>query len=155
MKELIARYRMWLYLLGPVVVGFVIAGNIRSMLLPFLAAAFWFFATYAFLTLPTLSADKKAGHRTIGLSLGIAGTLWFSTVLYVAAALLSYPSLGKQAVLIGVIYTLLMIIGLWISHPARIHKANLTPEQRMRELAHALPMLNALAGLSIFLGLVK
>lgn len=119
-----------------------------------IAALCWCAAMHAFSAVPDISADTKAGLKTIATVLGVRGTLICCLILYAVAAVLSYPALQSEATLLGAAYVTLMLTALWITRAKAHHKHRLSAEQRVFSLYTQFPLLNALAGMSLFFSLL-
>lgn len=87
------------------------------------AAALWCAAMHAYSAVPDITADTRAGLRTVATTLGHTGTLLFCALCYILAAALIKPTLGSIGVAIGNIYAALMIISLFLRQPSQLLRA--------------------------------
>ncbi len=92
-----------LYALPGFYAYFTLGGTHFSPLL-FLAACCWCAAMHAFSAIPDIAADKKAHLKTTAVVLGEQKTLSFCALLYLLAAILSFPYLSILGLVFGVIY---------------------------------------------------
>lgn len=106
----------------------------------FLAGTLWVMAMHAYSAVPDITADTKAGLRTVATTLGQQGTLVLCGVWYIAAALLAFPYVGMLATVLGTIYALLIGASLAGSGSSWVFKVYTW-----------FPLVNALAGFSIFI----
>jgi 4-hydroxybenzoate polyprenyltransferase len=103
------------------------------------AGALWCAAVHAYLTIPDIKIDKKAGISTIATALRPLGTLVFCMLCFVGAAALTYPTLKRFSIAAGTFYLLLMLITFVRTNPAKNFF-----------LYKIFPLLNILAGTALF-----
>ena len=123
----------------PGVFGYFLAGGANFQFSIFLAAWMWAMAMHAYSAVPDISADKEANVPTVATFLGIRGTLFFCWILYLLAALLTFPVLGWLSLVLGAIYSILMIRSL---------KAN--SENGVMKIYRSFPLVNTLCGGAIW-----
>jgi len=105
-----------------------------------LAAWLWTMAMHAYSAVPDIEADRGAGLQTIATLLGFRGTLLLCLALYIAAAVAAYQALSLLAVILGFVYTLLMLISLRTDTTAGLLR-----------IYRWFPLVNTLGGMAIFL----
>ena len=96
----------------PGVFSFYLIGGSNFIPALFVAAWCWAMAMHAYSAVPDISADKNNGLKTVATFLGFYGTLVFCLLLYVAAAILSFATVGLLSVFLGSIYAGLMLFSL-------------------------------------------
>lgn len=109
-----------------------------NFLLFFCAVASWWAATHLFSKRTT-----KPLH------------LLACAALYLAAGALSLPLLGYYGVLLGILYSIFVLVTLWVVSPYRKHKHGHTPDQRLTSMHENFPTLNILVGISVIFSLVN
>lgn len=122
----------------PALVGFYFLGGHNTNFVLVFAAIFWAMAMHAFSAIPDITADSKAGLKTVATTLGTSGTLLLCIALYSLAIFFSYPVLGLFGVILGAIYLAALTFAL--IQPAKIF-----------QIYTAFPAINTLTGLGIFL----
>ena len=123
----------------PGALGYFLTGGHNFSLALFGAAWLWAMAMHAYSAVPDISADQDANVPTVATFLGLRGTLWFCLVLYVGAAGISLPFLGWLSVVLGAIYTILMVRSLGAGTEAGVMK-----------IYRVFPFVNALAGAALW-----
>jgi 4-hydroxybenzoate polyprenyltransferase len=83
-----------LYIL-PGIFGYFLAGGTQLNGALVIAAWCWAMAMHAYSAVPDITADRQNGLNTVATYLGFYGTLVVCTLLYVAAAMLSFRVLGR------------------------------------------------------------
>jgi lycopene elongase/hydratase (dihydrobisanhydrobacterioruberin-forming) len=124
----------------PGLVSFGLATASLPSLQMFSAATFWCMAMHAYSAVPDITADKKAGLRTIATWLGARGTLLFCLACYVLAAVLSWRYLGWFSIFGAAAYGGMMVWSLL--NTARRH---------IFALYQYFPIINMLVGAGLFL----
>ena len=104
-----------------------------------LAAGFWTAAMHAYSAIPDIEADREAGLQTIATFCGPYLTLAICAFLYTAAAVASFPYLGFVSVSLGSIYLIMMAASAQSLRTGRLFK-----------LYRAFPLINVLAGFTLF-----
>ncbi len=117
---------------------FVCGGNNFSLRL-FFAATLWAMAMHAYSAVPDIDADREANVPTVATLLELRATLFACWALYLGAAALSFFTLGWLSVVLGLIYSALMIRSL---------QAN--TQSGVMRIYRAFPLINALAGASLW-----
>ncbi len=110
----------------------------EALLVLTLAGLAWSVAMHAYSAVPDIAADAAAGLQTIATTLGSAPTIIACAVLYVGAALLSYPYLGFVSLLLGAVYVLFMLLSLTLT------------DQKLFRLYTVFPYVNTISGALIF-----
>lgn len=123
----------------PGVYAFYLAGGTTWNPQPFIAAWLWAMAMHAYSAVPDITADRKSGMATVATFLGLRGTLLFCLALYLGSAALSYPDLTWLSVVLGSIYTVLMLLSL---------RAGTEPG--IMRLYRWFPLINTLSGAALF-----
>lgn len=103
------------------------------------AAGLWTMAMHAYSAVPDIEADRDAGVRTIAVSFGARLTLFICLLLYIASAVLTYPFLGIVSILLGCIYSAMILISLIYSDRTGIFG-----------IYKYFPLLNAASGFILF-----
>lgn len=103
------------------------------------AGTLWCAAVHAYLTIPDIKADKKAGISTIATAFRPLGTLVFCMICFTAAAALTYPILKMFSIGVGMFYLLIMLITFVRTDPSKKFF-----------LYEVFPLLNIVAGVSLF-----
>jgi len=103
------------------------------------AATLWCMAMHAFSAVPDITADKKAGLRTIATELGRENTLLFCFISYGLAGALTFKDLGLLSILGSIIYLTLMALA---------YKASTKAE--LFGVYKIFPYVNVVLGFSIF-----
>lgn len=85
-----------------------------------LAATLWCMAMHAFSAVPDITADKKAGLRTIATELGKENTLLFCFISYGLAGALTFTDLGLLSIIGSTIYLTLMVLAYKASSKAEL-----------------------------------
>jgi 4-hydroxybenzoate polyprenyltransferase len=96
-----------LYVL-PGIFGYFLAGGTQLNGALVIAAWCWAMAMHAYSAVPDITADRQNGLNTVATYLGFYGTLVVCTLLYVAAAMLSFRVVGRLSPLLAVVYVFLM-----------------------------------------------
>src|SRR4028118_1807522 len=96
----------------PGVFGYLVIGDTHLSGVLIVAAWCWAMAMHAYSAVPDITADRSSGISTVATLLGFRGTLLFCLMLYGASAILAFPTLNAVAVLLGVVYTGLMLYSL-------------------------------------------
>ncbi len=94
----------------PGLVGFFLLNPTVVFWAPIIAGGLWSMAMHSYSAVPDIEVDRKAQTFTIATSLGFIGTLLYCFVLYGTAYLLTIPSLGVLAHILGVTYLSLMLL---------------------------------------------
>lgn len=102
------------------------------------AAALWAIAMHAYMSIPKISADKKAGISSVATLLRPLGTLVLCMAAIAGAAALSYPWLKMFALGAGLFYLLILLATFIRAQPAK-------PSALYK---HA-PIINAVAGVGL------
>lgn len=123
--------------------GYLLAGGPELALAPIVAGMCWAVAMHAYSAVPDIQADGDAGLATIATRFGARGTLLLCLALYILAAVLAFPYLGALTVLLGAVYTAIMLASLLARSDAALFR-----------LYAAFPVLNALAGMALFFSAV-
>jgi lycopene elongase/hydratase (dihydrobisanhydrobacterioruberin-forming) len=97
----------------------------------------WTAAMHAYSAIPDIDADRSAGLSTIATLLGKTRTLAFCFVMYIAAAACAFPYLGSVAVMVGLIYTGMILVTYF-------------REDSLFKIYSRFPILNAGVGLALF-----
>lgn len=124
----------------PGIAAYLVGGGNRINLPILVAATAWCMAMHAFSAVPDIAADKKAKLKTVATVLGDRKTLIFCACLYGLSAVLTYPSLGYQAVLLGAGYVGIMVSSLQKNSKKAPHGDAIFATYKN------FPLLNALAG---------
>jgi 4-hydroxybenzoate polyprenyltransferase len=103
------------------------------------AAGLWTAAMHAYSAIPDIDADRRAGVSTIATVCGPYGTLAICSLLYLAAAVISFEYLGLVSVSLGSIYLILMLASLRSVKYGRLFR-----------LYRSFPIINVLTGAVIF-----
>ena len=119
--------------------GYFLTGGQNFSPLLFGAAWLWAMAMHAYSAVPDISADRDAGVPTVATFLGLRGTLWFCLALYLAAALLTLPTLRWLALVLGAIYAVLMLRSLAANSEAGVMR-----------IYRVFPWINAGAGAALW-----
>ena len=119
--------------------GYFLAGGHNFRVALFVAAWFWAMAMHAYSAVPDISADREANVPTVATFLGFYGTLIFCTALYAASALVAFRTLGRLAVVFGLVYIALM----WLSLRS-------DGEDEVRRIYKWFPPVNTLVGFVLF-----
>ena len=77
------------------------------------AAGLWTMAMHAYSAVPDIDSDKAAGVPTVATFLGERRTLLFCLALYISAAALAFNYLGTVSVMIGLVYTGMILASLF------------------------------------------
>lgn len=93
----------------PALVGFFVFGGSGVRYDLVLAAIFWAMAMHAYSAIPDIEADRKAGLNTVATVLGATGTTVLCWSLYLMSAVLSFWALGWTSVILGIVYSALML----------------------------------------------
>ncbi len=121
------------------VFGYLLVGATSLSYLPVAAAMFWAIAMHAYSAVPDIQADSEGGLATIATSLGKQGTILVCLVLYTLASVMALPYLGVSVLLLGAVYTALMVLSLFARS-----------EKTLFSIYKVFPTVNALAGMAIF-----
>lgn len=119
--------------------GYFLTGGGHFSISLFAAAWLWAMAMHAYSAVPDISADKAAQLPTVATFLGLRATLWFCLILYLSAALISLPILGWLSIVLGAIYTILMLRSLRAG-----------TETGVMKIYRIFPFVNALAGAALW-----
>jgi len=124
--------------------AFYLAGG-RELSVPLMAAAWcWAMAMHAYSAVPDISADRQSNLNTVATLLGFHGTLICCTLLYAAAALLSFRTLGPLAAVLGLVYVTLMRVSL-----------NTSDETGLLRVYKIFPLVNTLSGAALFFAIAR
>lgn len=74
------------------------------------AGGLWTAAMHAYSAIPDIEADRAAGLKTIAVLFGQRTTLIFCLILYIASAALTYPYLGIVSIILGCVYTAMILL---------------------------------------------
>lgn len=77
-----------------------------------IAAGLWTMAMHAYSAVPDIDADREAKIHTVATSLGKSGTLIFCLSMYIGSAAIAYQYLGIFSIVIGTVYTSMMLASL-------------------------------------------
>jgi 4-hydroxybenzoate polyprenyltransferase len=127
-----------LYIL-PGIFGYFLAGGTQLNGALVIAAWCWAMAMHAYSAVPDITADRQNGLNTVATYLGFYGTLVVCTLLYVAAAMLSFRVLGRLSPLLAVLYVFLM-------HRSVASQS----EEGVLRIYKVFPLVNTLCGAAIF-----
>ena len=119
--------------------GYFLAGGHNFNWALFVAAWFWAMAMHAYSAVPDISADRQANIPTVATFLGFYGTLIFCMALYFASALIAFRTLGRLAVVFGLVYIALM----WLSLRS-------DGEDEVRRIYKWFPLVNTIVGFVLF-----
>jgi 4-hydroxybenzoate polyprenyltransferase len=103
------------------------------------ASVLWCAAVHAYLTIPDIKIDKKAGISTIATALRPLGTLVFCMLCFAGAAALAFPTLKMFSIGAGTFYLLIMLITFVRVDPSKNFF-----------LYKAFPFINVLVGAALF-----
>lgn len=123
----------------PGIIGYQLMTDNLPPLKLLVAAGLWTAAMHAYSAIPDIVSDRIAGLSTIAIICGPFGTLAICTVLYVAAAVLSFDYLGFVSISLGLAYVILMLASI------RSVKSN-----RLFKLYRVFPVINVIAGFILF-----
>lgn len=108
--------------------------------LPVLLAAWcWVMAMQLYSAVPDITADKDSNTPTTATALGLKPSLWLCLALYLAAAVLAYPTLGWLSPVLGSVYLTLMLLSLRAG-----------TEEGVMRLYRYFPVINTLCGMALF-----
>ena len=128
----------------PALVGFLLAGGTHVIWMYFIAGCLWCMAMHAYSAVPDITVDHASGIETIATLLGAKWTLALCGVLYVCAGILAtLAGLGVTAALLTIVYVLLIIISLC------------TPKEELHSVYRHFPLINTLAGFSLFVASLR
>lgn len=123
--------------------GYYLLGGTGFPLIPLTAAMCWSIAMHAYSAVPDIESDRSAGLSTIATTLRKTGTIFLCLALYAGAAFLVFPYIGNVAIVLGIVYTLLMLGSLFIRKPEILLK-----------LYTFFPYINLVAGMIIFFSIL-
>ncbi len=123
--------------------GYYLVGGTGFPFIPLIAALCWSIAMHAYSAVPDIESDSSAGLKTIATTLGKTGTLILCLLLYVSSAVLIYSFVGVVAIVLGIVYTVLMLASLTIKKPETLLK-----------LYTFFPYINPTAGMIIFFAIL-
>ncbi len=103
------------------------------------AAALWTMAMHAYSAILDIEADREAGVNTVATLLGKNGTLFYCLAAWVAAAALSYQYLGYLSIVLGAVYTFLILLSFVGSG-----------RERLFAVYRYFPLVNSTAGFILF-----
>lgn len=96
----------------PGLFGYSLISNALPPISIITAAGLWTMAMHAYSAVPDIDADHKAGVKTIAVLFGQRKTLIFCLILYIASAALTYPYLGIVSIILGCVYTAMILLSL-------------------------------------------
>lgn len=102
------------------------------------AGALWCAAMHAYLAIPDIKDDKKAGYRTIATTFRPLGTLVFCMLCYIGVAVLTYPQLKLFSLGAGIFYLFIILITF----------VRVDPSQKFA-LQKLFPLINVLFGMGL------
>ncbi len=123
----------------PGIFGYYLMANKLPPIHIIIAAGCWTAAMHAYSAIPDIEADRRAGLKTIASVLGPFGTLAICSLLYLAAAVISFSYLGFVSITLGAVYLILMAASVVSVRTGTLFK-----------LYKAFPVINVLAGFIIF-----
>ncbi len=123
----------------PGVLAFYLAGGRTLSPSLFGAAWCWAMAMHAYSAVPDITADKNNGLHTVATFLGFRSTLLLCLALYLAAAFLSFSTLGALSIALGAIYAGLMLFSL-----------TRRDEQQLLRVYRFFPLVNTACGAALF-----
>lgn len=123
----------------PGIFGFLLVGGHQLSWMYVVAGCLWCMAMHAYSAVPDIEADRASGVKTIATTLGATRTLMLCGSLYAFAGILaSIAGLGLIASILTLVYVALIGISLWI------------PKDRLHAVYTYFPLVNALAGFTLF-----
>lgn len=123
----------------PAVFGYVLISNQLPPVPIIAAATLWTMAMHAYSAVPDIDADREAGVKTIAVLFGQRITLVICLALYIASAVLTFPYLGVVSIILGIIYTVMILISLFYTDRIGIFN-----------VYKYFPLLNAASGFVLF-----
>lgn len=123
----------------PGVFGYFLAGGQNFSWQLFGAATLWAMAMHAYSAVPDIDADTEANVPTVATFFGLRPTLFACWMFYLLAAALSFFALGWLSVVLGVLYSVLIVLSLRANTQAGVMR-----------VYRIFPILNALAGASLW-----
>lgn len=123
----------------PGIFAFVLLTGKFPPLILIVAAGLWTMAMHAYSAIPDIEADKQAGLQTIATRLGSVGTHIFCLSLYLLSAILAFQYIGILSVLLGFIYTLMILISLFLNKKNQVFK-----------VYKFFPLINSVVGFVLF-----
>lgn len=142
-KPLLDSFFNILYLF-PGLFGYYLAGGHGFSWQVFLAGTLWVMAMHAYSAVPDIEADTKARLQTIATKFGKIGTLIFCLLCYVGSGILAFPYLHFLVVILGSIYSVLILISIFGKQKTWIF-----------QVYKWFPLVNAVLGFSIFVYLIN
>ena len=126
------------------VFGYYLTGGVSFPTLGIIAGMLWAIAMHAYSAVPDISSDKQAQLRTIAILMGARKTILLCWVLYLAAALVTFPLIPLPAVVGVIVFSYVM----W-----RSLKKNISDE-KLFALYKTFPLINACIGALISITLL-
>lgn len=123
----------------PGVFGYFLVGGLHFSWQLFAAATLWAMAMHAYSAVPDIDADTEAGVPTVATLLGLRPTLLACWAFYLLAAILAFFALGWLSLVLGAVYSVLMLRSLM---------ANTQPG--VMHVYRIFPIVNGLAGASLW-----
>lgn len=120
--------------------AYYLSGGSGFSLTIFLAGTCWVMAMHAYSAVPDIESDKKTDISTIATKLEAKNTLIFCLLLYLASAILSYPSLNYVSIIFAIIYSAMILISFYQLKKSKLFK-----------VYKFFPILNTVAGFIIFM----
>jgi 4-hydroxybenzoate polyprenyltransferase len=132
-----------LYICPGALAYFLIGGQNFSFAL-FCGATAWAMAMHAYSAIPDISADKNNGLNTIATWLGAHRTIFFCSVCYSLAIIISYTWLKLVSLVLGTVYLLLMALSMQALRKSQ------NEERAIFSLYRYFPLINTIAGFVLF-----
>ncbi len=104
-----------------------------------LAGGLWTAAMHAYSAIPDIGSDREASISTIATVLGAAATHLFCLAAYIGSTALAYQYLGKAAIVVGLLYTVLMAVSIFAAEKDSVFN-----------IYRRFPFVNAGVGFAIF-----
>jgi 4-hydroxybenzoate polyprenyltransferase len=123
--------------------GYYLVGGTGFPYIPLFAGMAWAIAMHAYSAVPDISADNGAGLSTIATTFGRNKTIALCLGLYILSAVLTFPYFGIVSVLLGIVYSSLMVISL-----------RTKTEEDLLKLYTYFPYLNGISGMIIFFSIL-
>jgi 4-hydroxybenzoate polyprenyltransferase len=123
----------------PAVIAYRILAGDHPPLEAVLAAACWTAAMHAYSAVPDIDADRRANVPTIATTIGGYATLGLCSILFIAAAFISFKYLGYCSLALGAVYLTLITISFKFFRDGKLFV-----------LYRYFPFINAAAGFALF-----
>jgi lycopene elongase/hydratase (dihydrobisanhydrobacterioruberin-forming) len=123
----------------PGLFGYALISNALPPMSIIAAAGLWTMAMHAYSAVPDIDADREAGVKTIAVLFGQRTTLIICLILYIASAALTYRYLGVVSIILGCVYTAMILLSLVYKDRSGVFS-----------IYKYFPLLNAVSGFILF-----